>query len=69
MALAVRHPTGHTGQLTFADLQRLPDDGLRHEIVELVDGRFVARADVAGDESCSLAAPFAVTVAPSDLVR
>ena len=34
MALAVRHPTEHTGPLTFADLQQFPDDGLRYEIVD-----------------------------------
>lgn len=31
MALAVRHPLG---PLTYADLQRFPDDGLRYEIVD-----------------------------------
>jgi Uma2 family endonuclease len=31
MALAVRH---HAGPLTFDDLQRFPDDGLRYEIVD-----------------------------------
>lgn len=184
MALAVRHPPEHTGPLTFADLQRLPDDGLRYEIIdgvllvtpapntahqrcvknlivllaaavppeldvlpapfdwlvddmtcvepdvvvfrradvgpkrlaatprlavevlspgtarvdrgvklhayedaglpwywlvdpfeprltvlELVDGRFVERADVAGDEPCTVTAPFPATLAASDLLR
>jgi Uma2 family endonuclease len=41
----------------------------RVTVFELVDGRFVERADVAADEQLALTAPFPVTLTPTDLLR
>jgi Uma2 family endonuclease len=47
MALAVRH---HAGPLTFDDLQRFPDDGLRYEIVDGV--LLVSAAPISAHQIC-----------------
>jgi hypothetical protein len=62
---------------TRADLDAMPDDGHRYEVVnpdepeliawELRDGAYVEVARVRGDEEYAAGQPYAVTVRPSDL--
>ena len=52
--------------LTRTDLDALPDDGLRHE---LIDGHYVDVARIVGDQSFSVTKPVPVTLNPAELLR
>lgn len=55
---------------TVAELDRMPDDGHRYELLDgvLVDGRYEEAARVSGDEPFAARRPFGVEVVPARLV-
>ena len=55
-----------TRTLTRADLDALPDDGLRHE---LIDGTYAENAHASGEQILTIDQPFVLRLTPTDLLR
>ncbi len=59
---------------TVRDLEAMPDDGHRYELIDGVlivtpaDGRYREVADVSGDEPFTAERPFPVTIVPARLL-
>ena len=65
--------SGQDGALTAADMENMPDDEFRYELVEVASprtcsGSYEQAAHITGAEEHRAAFPFPVTITPSQLV-
>jgi hypothetical protein len=62
-------PIGYGRPFTRADLERMPDDGRRYELIDGVLGAYQQVADAVGEKEFVATSPYQVSVNPAELVR